>query len=275
VSHLPTRRPPAIGDIAPDCVLPELDGTTVSLREDAIAGNPIVLVFCPKSAPSVAQALSEFKRALRRLCRRRRATFRGNARTSQGCRRSGDPLCDPARSQAGRLSCFGATQEITTAIVPRPNHHVIAILNGAARSLALNALEVVETLAAVRKPAPMPTPPPVLIVPDVLGREDCLRLITIYDTRGKVLLPHGPGLDHLAGSDYKMRVPEHSRQDRINHFIFSPPACFRKSPKRSTIKSRVMNDFASGVMRDTEVESCTVIATLTPPPDIAARHASI
>jgi hypothetical protein len=40
-------------------VLPGLDGTTVILREDAIAGNPIVLVFCPKSVP-VAQALSEF-----------------------------------------------------------------------------------------------------------------------------------------------------------------------------------------------------------------------
>ena len=59
-SHLSTRRPPAIGDIAPDCVLPLLDGTRINLRADGIAGNPIVLVFCPKSAPSVAQALSEF-----------------------------------------------------------------------------------------------------------------------------------------------------------------------------------------------------------------------
>jgi peroxiredoxin len=41
-------------------VLPRLDGTTVNLREDAIAGNPIVLVFCPKAAPSAAQAMSEF-----------------------------------------------------------------------------------------------------------------------------------------------------------------------------------------------------------------------
>jgi hypothetical protein len=103
--------------------------------------------------------------------------------------------------------------------VLRPNHHVIAILKGAAKTQALDALVVVERLAAERKPTPMAAHPPVLIVPDVLGQEDCRRLITIYDTRGK-LIPHGPGLDHLAGSDYKMRIPEHSRQDRIDHIIF-------------------------------------------------------
>ena len=218
-SHFPTRRPPAIGDIAPDCVLPELDGTTVSLREDAIAGNPIILVFCPKSAPSVAQALSEFSARYDVFAAAGARLFAVVPERAKDAVALEIPFPILLDRKQGVFHAFGAMQETTT-IVLRPNHHVIAILKGAARSQAIDALEVVETLAAERKPAPMPTHPPVLIVPDVLGREDCRRLITIYDTRGKVLLPHGPGLDHLAGSDYKMRIPEHSRQDRIDHVIF-------------------------------------------------------
>jgi peroxiredoxin len=133
-------------------VLPELDGTTVSLREDAIAGNPIVLVFCPKSAPSVAQALSEFSArhdAFAAAGARLFAVMPERARDAVALEIPFAILLD--RKQ-GVFHAFGATPENTTAIVPRPNHHVIAILNGAARSLALDALEVVETLAAVRKP---------------------------------------------------------------------------------------------------------------------------
>jgi peroxiredoxin len=200
-------------------VLPQLDGTIVNLREDAIAGNSIVLVFCSKGAPSAAQEMSEFR-------------VRSGAFTAAGARlfavvperrkRHADEetpfpiLFDRTRAT---FQSFGAMPETTTTIVIRPNCHVIAILKGAANAQAHDALAAVERLAAERKPTPMLTHPPVLIVPDVLGPEDCRRLITTYDTRG-VLIPHGPGLDHLAGSDYKMRIPEHSRQDRIDHVIF-------------------------------------------------------
>jgi peroxiredoxin len=219
-SHLSTRRPPAIGDIAPDCVLPRLDGTTVNLRADAIAGNPIVLVFCPKSAPSVAQALSEFSARYDSFVAAGARLFAVTPERARDAITLEIPFSILLDRKQGVFHAFGATQETTTTIVLRPNHHVIAILKGAARTQALDALALVERLAAGRKPTPMPTHPPVLIVPDVLGQEDCRRLITIYDSRGNVLIPHGPGLDHLAGSDYKMRIPEHSRQDRIDHIIF-------------------------------------------------------
>jgi hypothetical protein len=178
------------------------------------------------------------QRALRLLCRRRRATFRGNPRTSQGCHHPGEiPFPILLDRKQAVFHAFGATQETTTTIVLRPNHHVIAILKGAARTQALDALAVVERLAAERKPTPIAAHPPVLIVPDVLGQEDCRRLITIYDTRGNVQIPHGPGLDHLAGSDYKMRIPEHSRQDRIDHIIFDKGTSNlpRSAPRHPTI----------------------------------------
>jgi peroxiredoxin len=218
-SHLPIRRPPAIGDIAPDCMLPQLNGTTVNLREDAIAGNPIVLVFCPRVAPSVAQTLSEFTTRYDAFAAAGARLFAVTTERAIEAVNQETPFSILLDRKQSVFQSFGATPETTTTIVLRPNHHVIAILKGAARAQAHDALAVVEKLAAEHKPTPMGTHPPVLIVPDVLSREDCRRLITIYDTRGRVV-PHGPSLDHLAGSDYKMRIPEHSRQDRIDHVIF-------------------------------------------------------
>ena len=50
--------------------------------------------------------------------------------------------------------------------------------------------------------------PPVLIVPEVLTLEECGRLIEVYQTRGNIFMPPGPGIDYN-GKDYKMRIPEH------------------------------------------------------------------
>jgi peroxiredoxin len=182
-SHLSTRRPPAIGDIAPDCVLPLLDGTRINLRADAIAGNPIVLVFCPKSAPSVAQALSEFSARYDSFAAAGARLFAITPERTKDSITLEIPFSILLNRKQGVFHAFGATQETTTTIVLRPNHHVTAILKGAARTQAPDALAVVERLAAERKPTLMAAHPPVLIVPDVLGQEDCRRLITIYDTR--------------------------------------------------------------------------------------------
>jgi peroxiredoxin len=219
-SHLLLRRPPVIGDIAPDCVLPQLDGTTISLREDAIAGNPIILVFCPKLVPSVAEALPQFSARYAAFTAASARLFAVTLEPAKNAAKQKIPFPILLDRKQDAFRAFGATHEATTTIVLRPNHHVITILKGAAKTQVLEALAVVERLAAERKPISMATHPPVLIIPDVLSPEDCRRLITLYDTRGNVFVPHGPGLDHFAGVDYKMRIPEHSRNDRVDHIIF-------------------------------------------------------
>jgi peroxiredoxin len=219
-SHLSWRRPPAIGDIAPDCVLPQPDGTTISLRSDAIAGNPIVLVFCPKLVPSAAAALSAFNARYEAFTAAGARLFAVTLEPAKNLADQEIPFAILIDRKQGVFRAFGVTHETMTTVVLRPNHHVVAILKGPRKTQALDALAVVERLAAERKPVPMAMHPPVLIVPDLLSPEDCRRLIQLYDTRGNVFMPHGPGLDHLAGSDYKMRIPEHSRNDRIDHIIF-------------------------------------------------------
>jgi hypothetical protein len=60
--------------------------------------------------------------------------------------------------------------------------------------------------------------PPVLLLPDVLSPSECSQLIAVYDTRGQRFMPPGPGIDYI-GTDYKMRIPERGRVDRVDHWI--------------------------------------------------------
>ena len=77
---------------------------------------------------------------------------------------------------------------------------------------------MVERLAAERQPRLMAPHPPVLIVPDVLSRDDCRRLIKVYETRGKTFVDPQHGDDKMT-TDYKMRIPEYGRADRIDHWL--------------------------------------------------------
>ena len=52
------------GDIAPDCILAGADGKGVNLRSDAIAGNPIVLLFCSQRSSETKHILEPFARRL-------------------------------------------------------------------------------------------------------------------------------------------------------------------------------------------------------------------
>jgi predicted 2-oxoglutarate/Fe(II)-dependent dioxygenase YbiX len=65
--------------------------------------------------------------------------------------------------------------------------------------------------------------PPVLLIPDVFSRDECAAMIDVFRTRGQTYVPGNRAIDHLGGKDYKMRVLEHMREDRIDHFFFEAP----------------------------------------------------
>jgi peroxiredoxin len=100
--------------------LAQLDGTTVSLREDAIAGNPIVLVFCPKSAPSVVQALSEFSARYDAFAAAGAQLFAVAPERAKDAVTLEIPFSILLDRKQGVFHAFGATQETTTTIVLRP-----------------------------------------------------------------------------------------------------------------------------------------------------------
>jgi peroxiredoxin len=213
------RSPLSAGDIAPHCVLPATDGSIIDLRADAIAGNPIVILFCPRFLSTVAEALAAMDAAQPSL-------------VAAGARLFAVTL-EPAKMAAMQnISCpvlhdrngdvfraFNAnTRDLPTMVVLRPNHHVMAILKSRPQAQAAEALLLLNGLAAERQSVLMAPHPPVLIVPDVLSLADCQRLVTVYETRGQTFMPPGAGIDYI-GTDYKMRIPEYGRGDRIDHWI--------------------------------------------------------
>jgi peroxiredoxin len=232
----------SIGDIAPACMLPDCNGTIVDLRSDAIAGNPIVIVFCPQLTTSVAQVLAD-------CCSRLQAMKAAGVRLfAVTLGQSGAPgrrdisfpiLCD---ADARVFRVFGAdTRNHLTTIVLRPNHHVTAIVRSPPpKAHIADVVAAVERLAAERKPTPMAPHPPVLMVPEVLTHDECRHMISVYETRGKVFVPPGPGIDYI-GKDYKMRIPEYGRRDRTDHWIVEEDT---KEFLRSRLENRLFPEIA-------------------------------
>jgi len=209
----------AAGDIAPPCVLASLDGRTVDIRADAIAGNPLVLLFCPNLSEPALTSLKALVAAQPAFVAAGAQVFvvvPGDAAEAQKPHIPFPVLLDPA-GDAFRDYTADA-RDLPTTIVVRPNQHVMAILKSAPSGQVAEALDCLERLAPERRTVLMAHHPPVLLVPDALSRDECRRLVSVYETRGRQFMPPGPGIDYI-GTDYKMRIPEHGRNDRIDHWI--------------------------------------------------------
>jgi peroxiredoxin len=217
--HRPAFEPVVAGDIAPRCVLSALDGVTVDLYGDEIAGNPIVIVFCPRFTPAVAEALAGFRARIGQFVSAGALLFGVTLERAKEAKAQAIPFPVLLDKDGKIFRDFGANrQHLPTTALLRPNHHVFAIIKGASETQAPEALALVQQISPERQPVLMAPHPPVLIIPDVLSQGDCRHLINVFETRGKLFLDLGPGVDYM-GTDYKMRVPEHGRRDRIDHWI--------------------------------------------------------
>ncbi|MGH7126316.1 MAG: redoxin domain-containing protein [Stellaceae bacterium] len=214
------RAPLAVGDIAPPCALSTPGGETVDLRGDAVAGHPLVLAFWPRfNTDAVKSAMAALAAALPALEVEGASVFALTLASARAASEASAPVPVLLDRDGKAFAAFGAgTRDQPTTIVLRPNNHVYAVLKAEAGGQAEAALSAVRALAAERKASGQVPHPPILVVPDVLSLEDCRRLIEVYETRGKVFVEPGHGEDQMT-SDYKMRIPEYGRADRIDHWI--------------------------------------------------------
>ncbi len=213
------KAPLAAGDIAPDCALRGLDGATLDLRGDAIAGHPIAILFSPKFTPAVTEALAGFRARLDAFAAADAKLIAITLQPAKVAAEQAIPFPVLLDRSGDTFQSFSAnTRDAPTTIVLRPNHHVAAVLKEGSEAQARDALAVIEQLAAERRPVLMSPHPPVLVVPDVFSRDDCRRLIKVYETRGNVFVEPKHGDDKMT-TDYKMRIPEYGRGDRIDHWL--------------------------------------------------------
>lgn len=216
-----TARGLDVGDIAPNFALPDEFGQRVVLDGDDVAGHFTVLIFTGGgAAEEVLAQLQSFAAAAPALDAHKAQVF--------AIGRTADvpasvvwmwPRLADADGQCHAAFLAGAGAGVTT-VVLAPNRHVIAILSGR-DAQAGQALAAIEAVGARRRSTVIQTPhPPVLMVPDVLSRADCQYLTRVFAEQGEFVAETGHGAA-MPAHDYKVRVPEYGRRDRIDHFIMN------------------------------------------------------
>ncbi len=227
------RRPLEVGDIAPRFSWLDDEGGSVDPHGDRLAGKPTLIVFCPDVASEeTTRLLTAFREVHARLSElgahlfavtRASAAINQAFATQLGLRFP--LLSDPAGESFHAYGLGDAAREPepqapATFLLGR-NQHLLLVARGTEGSPASRSLERLEVLAAQDRSQDMEPHPPVLIVPEVFSRADCQHLMSIFALQGNVWVDPGHGEKGMA-DDYKMRVYDYGRQDRIDHFVMTP-----------------------------------------------------
>ncbi|MDQ7247327.1 2OG-Fe(II) oxygenase [Dongia sedimenti] len=202
------KQPLEAGDIAPAFRLAATSGESIDPASDLVAGKPLLLLFWGGGAlPQGLEALvGQVKATDGRAVL---ATGLGETAALDGFESAAD-----AEGTVGAL--FGASGESRLVLIA-PNRHVAYIGGDAAAAQAALA-----RIAATRAAVTMTSHPPVLIVPDVLSRAECQKLINIFAMQGQTFVEPGHGTLPPGNADYKQKIPEYGRKDRIDHWIRQP-----------------------------------------------------
>jgi peroxiredoxin len=205
-----------VGDIAPPFALPADDATTVDPTADHIAGHFLLLVFLPDPQRRAAlDALAGEAAALAEAGLRPYVLVGAKPGELGALRRR---LCSPfplvADADRSIARAYGCT--VGGAVLLRPNQHVLARFAADDPGLAADAVAAA-TAARASRASPL-CHPPILIVPDALSRADCQRLIATYTMTGNRFVEPGHNVRDMT-SDYKMRIPDYGRKDRIDHWL--------------------------------------------------------
>ncbi len=165
------------GERAPDMVLPSSDGTPTRYYAHA-GGRPALLVFADQACVARLHALAEGLTAI------------GDAHLTVHVvgppALAGHDLPFPLlQDPDGRAAAYG-TGGAPTAFLLDPNLRVRATLPFAdgARTAADVAELVAELVWDNRQPPEIATQAPLLVVPDVLGPEQCAELIAVWEQQG-------------------------------------------------------------------------------------------
>jgi len=221
-----------VGDHFPPFEAMSAEGKPVKLDDDALAGRPRLIVFLrDPDAPEAAAAL------------RRLAVWTEHL-DALGCRvfvvlplppaaakakaavlglRFGI-LCDPESKAARALTPFlmEAAGPPLASLLLRPNRQVQAVLGAEADDHGDIACAYVEKLSHERAWRLHTGPAaPVLFVPDVFSPADCQHLMTVFAMQGNEYVAAGHGTQGRT-QDYKMRIPDYGRNDRIDHWVVTP-----------------------------------------------------
>ncbi len=216
---LPSTRALAPGDVAPKWGFLNASGQVVDLTQDWVAGQWIVLCLHPETRAPGDVAAADLVAASDTFQALGVRFFVVRAEGSRCVDAALPVLIDHHDAMSAQL---GLSPPRPLTIVLRPDGHFAQFFNGTVETQLLAARRLTERAVADNPPMLMSVRhPPVLLVPEVFSPTECRLLIDIFHSQGQVLLDQDSAANHL-GADYKMRVFEHLREDRVDHFFFDP-----------------------------------------------------
>lgn len=228
----PAPRPLEVGDIVPTLPLTRRSGAAFDHQADELAGKLHVLLFIAgpgKPASDAALRAFEAKRdAFDELGAEVHVVLTGAEAADAVTSKASLPFPLLADKTGAAFAAVGigvtygrVLQDHAAVLAIAPNLHVLArVAPGEAGNPAEAVLRCAVPLFERRKAGLITAMhPPVLIVPDVFGPDECRHLMEIYRTTGKEFVD--PGHNQLQGrtTDVKMRIPEYGRSDRVDHWV--------------------------------------------------------
>lgn len=208
-----------IGDVVPPFSLQKPDGAPFEIGGDEAAGHFRVLVFA-----GVAQPTQGMNDALgRRLADLRKhdvLVFRVQAQSDASGGTNIPSLVDQGRRITEAFRPEGTNAGAPFIVALCPNQRLLAVASDAGRELDA-LIAAIGREARYYRASEGERHAPILQMPRVLSPDDCLYLINKFTIEGNVFVEPGHGsqsLDH----DYKMKIPEYGRNDRIDHWVMNP-----------------------------------------------------
>ena len=230
------------GALAPRFKLPDHGGQSWGLGSDLIAGRPIVLIFATGFEDEANRAQLRAFRDHAEALAAHHATLvaiTGQTTGTNAERRIeldlpfrvlSDLLGEVNRVYRPLLADPKVDQGAPFAVVLSPALRIVRLIGPDTQDPAAVALQSVQALDAPRRVERLGLHPPVLQIPDVLSPAECRFLM---DLHGRPETPWNEPGDPEDRYDFKIRVGDHRRVDRIDYVVNDPAISRRIDDKLS------------------------------------------
>ena len=220
----------AKGAVAPRFMLPDQGGLGWDLVDDTVAGRPLVLVFLSGFGQAAARdqllAFRDLHGAFEACgasvvaITRQTAGINADAREDYGLpfRILSDLAGEISARYAALPGADGAQPLLSFVVAPAAK--VARVIGATAGSRpAEEALAAVREILAPLRAVAMALHPPVLQVPDVFSPAECRFLIALHQRDDTPWNQPGDPVDQF---DFRIRVGDHRRADRVDYVINDP-----------------------------------------------------
>ena len=216
------------GSLAMPFEIRDEDGRRLGLADDHLSGKSLILIFLNDSTEPVAAPVLEAFAGSRDMIDQYNATVVAVSSTSNAAQHrklkklSGFSWPIAGDSTGAVFASYGLHKENDTAIrivllTPFRQVRVWFDTPDDINETVDEIMNVLQNTEAAVEARWAPPHAPILLVPNVLSREECGRLIESFGNGGPLMVrPPSPG--EIDG-DYKIPVYEHDRQDRVDQII--------------------------------------------------------